>query len=67
MSQPLYKPQSFTDDRVARGYCYDVPTTDLGGIVEHRCGIRFEVGPTLLTDTDRRINFLREVPEVAPC
>jgi len=62
MSQTLYKPQSFTAARVARGYCYDVPATKLGGIVEHRSGIRFDVGPTLLTDTDRRINFLREVP-----
>ena len=62
MSKTFYKPQSFTDDRPTRGYCYDVPATKLGGIVEHRSGIRFDVGPTLLTDTDRRINFLREVP-----
>jgi len=62
MSKTFYKPQSFTDDRPTRGYCYDVPATKLGRIVEHRSGARFDVGPTMLTDTGRRINFLHEVP-----
>lgn len=63
MSNKTYKPQSFTDSRPTAGFCYDVPETKLGGTVEHRSGVRFQVGPTLISDTRPPINFLSECPK----
>ena len=65
MTSKTYKPQSFNDDRPTRGYCYDVPATRLSGIIKHKSGVRFQVGPTLVSDTLPPINFLSVVPETA--